>query len=380
MKRSESRQTGLADPARDGLTLVEMLIAMVLMATLLAGVWSLSHIFTRLFASGTQVVIEAQLVRSLLAQINSDLQAVVPISLEDRPSGSRTAALSTNSPPTVPGVVPPIMSGQAVSTDGSGSTASIGVTVEFLTSSSLPHFGLVGTEKALYVSVLQAAAPSVAEQLASEEEAAFGGETLAEPSFVSAATDGAASNSDLEAERLDEEPRRPAYAPELRIVAYSFRDPTDTTAGGLPLPAGLIRREVPWEFAANLLQAATAAPETPSLAADFNDVSIVGQATDVEMTADLTDELEDLDPEQTFGGKGTTIVPEVVGVQFRYFDGQSWKTSWNSLQTGTLPVAVEVTLQVLTAEELKKLRELTGEPTEEDQMGALPPIESPQIS
>jgi hypothetical protein len=37
-----------------------------------------------------------------------------------------------------------------------------------------------------------------------------------------------------------------------------------------------------------------------------------------------------------------TWVPEVVSVQFRYFDGAGWSSSWNSLQRNSLPVAVEV--------------------------------------
>ena len=376
MKRSKSQHTRSGDAARGGLTLMEMLIAMVLMATLLAGVWSLSHIFTRLFASGTQVVIEAQLVRSLLAQMNSDLQAALPISLQDHPSGGRTTAISIASRPTSSTVMPSAASGQEPWADGSAPAASTGVTVEFFTSSSLAHFGLVGTDKALCVSVLQAAPPSAAEQIASEE-AIFGEDTIAGAPLGSAAIDGSVSNSDLVAERQEDEPGRSAYAPELRIVSYSFRDPTDTTAGDLRQPVGLIRREVPWEFASNLLQAATVLPETSSFAADFNDISIVGQATEAEITADLTAEPEDGNPEHLFGTEGTTIVPEVVGLQFRYFDGQNWKTTWNSFQTATLPVAVEVTLQVLTAEEVRKLRELTGRLTEEEQAGTLPPIESP---
>ncbi|HID24169.1 MAG TPA: prepilin-type N-terminal cleavage/methylation domain-containing protein, partial [Planctomycetaceae bacterium] len=230
MKRSKSQHTRSGDAARGGLTLMEMLIAMVLMATLLAGVWSLSHIFTRLFASGTQVVIEAQLVRSLLAQMNSDLQAALPISLQDHPSGGRTTAISIASRPTSSTVMPSAASGQEPWADGSAPAASTGVTVEFFTSSSLAHFGLVGTDKALCVSVLQAAPPSAAEQIASEE-AIFGEDTIAGAPLGSAAIDGSVSNSDLVAERQEDEPGRSAYAPELRIVSYSFRDPTDTTAG-----------------------------------------------------------------------------------------------------------------------------------------------------
>jgi len=40
----------------------------------------------------------------------------------------------------------------------------------------------------------------------------------------------------------------------------------------------------------------------------------------------------------------TLIDPEVHAMQLRYFDGSVWHLKWNSSQSGTLPLAVEVTL------------------------------------
>ena len=39
-----------------------------------------------------------------------------------------------------------------------------------------------------------------------------------------------------------------------------------------------------------------------------------------------------------------TIVPEVVGLRIRYYDGSAWADTWDSTQSGTLPKAVEVTV------------------------------------
>ena len=45
-----------------------------------------------------------------------------------------------------------------------------------------------------------------------------------------------------------------------------------------------------------------------------------------------------------------TRMPEIVGLEFRYFDGSGWSGSWNSLEHKSLPMAVEVTLHVREAD------------------------------
>lgn len=43
---------------------------------------------------------------------------------------------------------------------------------------------------------------------------------------------------------------------------------------------------------------------------------------------------------------GDLLAPEVIGVQFQYFDGTTWLSYWDSEQMGGLPVAVEVVLLI----------------------------------
>jgi len=52
-------------------------------------------------------------------------------------------------------------------------------------------------------------------------------------------------------------------------------------------------------------------------------------------------------------------VPEVVRLQFRYFDGNGWTSQWSSLSRKSLPVAVEVTVQLGT---VALSSETTGKP------------------
>ncbi len=44
--------------------------------------------------------------------------------------------------------------------------------------------------------------------------------------------------------------------------------------------------------------------------------------------------------------QGELIAPEVVGLQFRYFDGSQWLEFWDSQQIQGLPLAVEVTVAI----------------------------------
>ncbi|HUY32907.1 MAG TPA: hypothetical protein VMV69_09010 [Pirellulales bacterium] len=54
------------------------------------------------------------------------------------------------------------------------------------------------------------------------------------------------------------------------------------------------------------------------------------------------------------GGSGASVgpvpealAPEVAGISFRYFDGQSWQPSWDSRQRVGLPKAVEIEVAFL---------------------------------
>lgn len=43
---------------------------------------------------------------------------------------------------------------------------------------------------------------------------------------------------------------------------------------------------------------------------------------------------------------GQIIAPEVVAIEFRYFDGLLWIDFWDSDQNGSLPIAIEITLTI----------------------------------
>ncbi len=124
-----------------------------------------------------------------------------------------------------------------------------------------------------------------------------------------------------------------ARVPELRTIFYTFTsassaidDPESATPA---MPRGLVRRELDFE--------------TPI---DDHDESGTGASLVGENPfedADRRNPLAGQDSSSTAAVDDRWIwVPEVVSVQFRYFDGVGWTSSWNSLQRNSLPVAVEV--------------------------------------
>ncbi|MDP1796498.1 MAG: hypothetical protein Q8K78_03410 [Planctomycetaceae bacterium] len=43
-------------------------------------------------------------------------------------------------------------------------------------------------------------------------------------------------------------------------------------------------------------------------------------------------------------GPAKLLAPEIASIQFRYFDGLAWMTEWDTVATGVLPRAIEVTI------------------------------------
>ena len=138
-------------------------------------------------------------------------------------------------------------------------------------------------------------------------------------------------------------------APELRTVVYRFVEP-ETEEDGTEAdvidavademqpkdPPGLIRREYtfdpvdPEEEEQKAFQAAAVA-----------DPDMAEEETDDMMQIGAEEPAETLTDDFTI-----TYAPEVLDLRFRYFDGTSWASSWDSIARKSLPVAVEVTMKV----------------------------------
>lgn len=255
----------------DGFTLLEMLIALVLASLLMAGLWALFSTYERLFSRGQTQVEDAQLARTLLELISSDLKSAIP----DHAAG---------------------LLGQ---------------------SASLRRFGLFGTQRALQVDVLQVTPAQLAANSRPQE-----------PSFAAGP---------------------PVRVPELHTVQYLFQEsPEGPSPEGAAL-TGLVRRELDWE--------------TPSSADSGAGGRESGKNRPIAIVDPMNISPDGLDP----ADDSLLQVPEVIGLEFRYYDGGGWVDQWNSLTQKSLPVAIEVTLRLKTTERAGGKRR-TPAPTADEEL------------
>ncbi len=183
-------------------------------------------------------------------------------------------------------------------------------------------------------------------------------------------------------DQLDQSRSGPAL--ELRTVSYSFQGFAASDSSQSGAQTGLLRREFDWEtplLPSNLPspQPADASGPTSSpaaLPADGSDTSAQsGSAWPSGATASpdsgsVPSELSGLqqlaiDPNDD----SVTWIPEVVALEFRYFDGSSWTSSWSSIDRKSVPVAVEVVMQLAPAAAADASQPVPVQPIADDGTG-----------
>jgi type II secretory pathway component PulJ len=165
--------------------------------------------------------------------------------------------------------------------------------------------------------------------------------------------------------RTGDEAATPARVPELRTVHYRMLRANSLEDSGGALQTGLIRSELDFE--------------SPMSESEAGAIADLGGELEMEFA---TGDPDGVQPEsrpavvpETAVDDSTLWVPEVADVAFRFFDGSSWTSSWNSIQRKSLPVAVEVTLHMArdgsaaTAEDLP-VEEVPLDETETETAGA----------
>ena len=134
-----------------------------------------------------------------------------------------------------------------------------------------------------------------------------------------------------DSEQFSREPSA-ARVPELRTVSYTFQPPLVSTGVDVESLPGLVRREQDFE--------------TPALTESGSDsaVPLSGLGISASGIPGEADSTDSLGPELV--DASIIWVPEVVSLEFRYCDGNGWTSDWNSLSRKSLPVAVEVAIQL----------------------------------
>lgn len=289
-------------------TLLELLIATFLLGFLALAVWSLAGVYGRLLEAAFNRVEQTQVVRALVEQLRADLRHAI-----QDPVGGLREPRPTATP--------------------------------------VRRFGLWGTATELRLDVLQPV-PSVDESIA---DRAQGGD-MAEGSF--------------EVGRL----------PELRTVYYRFQPPTplaqsqtaeptaadtlSSTGDQPPRVPGLIR----WERDFETPEPPPGTDEQPNLplgSATESDTPLLRQFAD-RVDAPTSIPLPELYSwlQRSYGAE-VLYLPEVVDFELRYFDGQAWTSTWDSLSRQALPVAIEVRFRIAAG----NAQTSTSKPTQDSAAG-----------
>jgi hypothetical protein len=264
-----------------------MMVTLAVSAVLLLSLWTLLGTYAKLFTTGQTMAVHAQVVRGVFQQLTDDLHGAIQDTADS--SGSATAR----------------------------------------------RFGLFGSAHTLQIDVLQP--PHL------------------RPGSV------AAHPLDL----LDQSRSGPAL--ELRTVAYTFVDSSGADASQAASQCGLLRREFDWETPTVPSDAGAQPSDNSASSPGATTVPLPSSADGSTPTPDNSAGLPGA------GGVGSdsggapaelsylqqlainpdddtvTWIPEILALEFRYFDGTAWSSTWSSIDHKSLPVAVEVVVQLAPA-------------------------------
>lgn len=347
------RTTTQRRASRSGFTLLEVLLTSLLASIVLVSLWSLSDIYLKMFAAGQRKIEETQLVRGLTTQIARDVVQVIQLATDDSDSGVdvqrsdlrqpmppagptgirspnantrlRRPTFGNTSPPDsvqpqVGAIGPPPPNGPRLAGQNETAPGLLPSPTGSVTQKQnplIPRFGLFGTRQALRLIVLQA-----------DPRAARG-------------------PSDLDEVLPEPGKQRAPLAMELRTIQYTFAPPHESAPNDQQHPGGLVRREWAWEIWASRMM--TSMPSASS-----SSTTSLLPASESEWTSEDTLALQE--------DRDLFHVSQVVGLEFRYFDGEKWEIQWDSWERKGLPQLVEVLLKIKMA----KANIGTANPTEFD--------------
>jgi len=351
-------------PSRRGYTLIEMLIASVLVAALMSVVWGMMSMYNSYLTAGQTQAVEQQLIRSLLQLLEVDLQnvaiadtnpTIVPV-MED--SGSDIPGASSTAAEIVDGA----------RTDSLSETSEIfidepSVLAGFTAAGALMTPGgisFTGNSSTFRLSM----------QMLPPQDAFGSGDALMNPNDPSS-TSGAAPSSDpsvlnsstglMGVDGMSVDGMAPEVA-EHQTIIWQFQAP-GVLSGTQALKPGLYRIQTESLALQTALNQQDSMPEDASTDAE-------GSVDQMTLEALLFPPVDSANPTAAINGEQASplipkfdAIPEVVSCRFEYFSGSAWTSTWNSEQQQGLPVAVRVKLRLVTPDNLIKLTQIFGEGT-----------------
>jgi prepilin-type N-terminal cleavage/methylation domain-containing protein len=344
-----------------GFTLLELMIAILLMAVLLTATWSLLGIYRNQFERNQQRTERSQLMRSLRQRLEEDLRS----SLLSGTDGSDQEPAGGPSP---------------ASADQDASAAA---EVELPSQGALePAIGLarpIGLEPIdPLTDPAETAGPDLAAEISQQLwlSPAVGLRGNAQGLVVDVLKPLEPPTVSITVPTNDQQVEIPDI---VRRVVYVFVDkPTAQRQGR---PAGLLRCE--WTDRELLLLRSAAGqsdlfdllrnlvPDWPEVETDQR-MSKFGLAPTTPRLADLGPQLQTgLDQLKRQVSQRVDLLPEITAFRLRYFDGGGWQDRWDSRQKKSLPVAVELRFEVAPLEppeaEANEIDPVTGEPLEPEE-------------
>lgn len=365
--RTASRRTVIRSRppnVRDGFTLIELMVALVLLTTLLLVVWSLLGSLAQLDEKGSQQIGRVQLLRALQSSLQQD------IAHRYRPIDEQ----GNSQPPG--GSVPQRGSLEFRGALGSSSILNSDPPAEGSMFSALQSAGISSSANrsffrgsATSFSIQVEVHPTLSELIRRGSEGArFGGE-LAERELTSSDLYGGVSNSSDLASFEDEMtvgdvvlgdvvPNGKSsrdVRPRQTTVTYRFSLTTDGKTGGLV-------RSTSDEAESN--SSVGRSSLTSSLEEEIEASERVLDSSDLYRT-DETDTSNEALSEST--SLTTANFPEIGELQFRYHTGSAWTSTWNSASQQGYPKAIEVQFSLLSGKELREIEVASLEQLDDDE-------------
>jgi type II secretory pathway pseudopilin PulG len=351
---------------RGGYTLVEMLIAAVLVAALMSVVWGMMSMYNSYLTAGQAQATEQQLTRSLLQMLERDLQSVSAPDTNPKvvPSLEITSESSSFDEPPAPLVDPSAVDPLSNGTDPALNEPSVFAGFTSGDTLAIPsQVSLVGNSSSLKLSIEQPIIETspVISQTSDNSNTSAPAVDSAIPAVTPTPEPIVSPEDSISVEGVAPE------VAEYQTIVWQFQAPGMIT-GNQSLQAGLYRIQT----------------ESLSLQSALNqqDSLLEDSAAESDASVDRTT-LETLlfppaDAQAESGGATPTaeapvknvpkfdLIPEVVSCRFEYFNGSSWASTWNSEQQQSLPLAIRVRMQLVNAADLEKLKLVFGDSTSQD--------------
>lgn len=322
----------LTDCWRSGFTLVELLIAMALMTLLMAGLWSMFGVYTRVLEKSERRVTRSQLTRSLHDQLREDLRTALAPAKEKESADKRTIESTSSS----------FLRSTAKNSFG-----------DFDPTMSPSEFDDADDDLGMDTSLQSNLALEITDDKWHDDRIEFFGNShglIIQSQLVDGST--------VPGHELEESEHQIGFAnpttSSVKRTIYFYLDPEDAASQGYP--SGLFRMDftnaefqlLPEQIDSSLIGLLEVLQ--PEWFREPEDARLQQEKQREEqdnLPLELSeDELREEENRFTNLRRKIDFLPEVKAFRLRYFDGRTWQSRWDARSLRSLPVAVEVSFEI----------------------------------